>query len=232
MIPLRDDNPTRSFPAVTVGLIAINVLVFLREVTLSPPALDAFFEAYAMVPDQFLHASSGATYRTLLTSMFLHGGWMHLIGNMLYLWIFGNNVEDAMGRVRYVIFYLVCGAAAAGAHLISDPRSDIPMVGASGAISGVLGAYLLLYPHARVLTLVPLGFYSRMIHLPSWTLLVFWFVIQIFSGWASGGAQEAGVAWWAHVGGFVAGFALIGIFKRREVAFFGQGNGTGVGRLP
>jgi rhomboid family protein len=217
MIPLHDDNPTRSMPVVTVTLIVINVLVFLAE--LANPGLMAF----AMVPANVLQQGGSGTYLTFITSMFLHGSWMHLIGNMLYLWIFGNNIEDAMGKIRYIVFYLLCGIAAAAAHLLSAPRSEIPVVGASGAISGVLGAYLLLYPHARVMTLVPLGFYSRMIYVPSWVLLVFWFVMQLFSGWVGGGEGDTGgVAFWAHVGGFIAGLALVPIFKARDVPFFAQ----------
>jgi membrane associated rhomboid family serine protease len=156
---------------------------------------------------------------TLLTSMFLHGGFMHLIGNMLYLWIFGNNIEDAMGHARFILFYIVCGIAAALTHAWMDPGSAIPMIGASGAISGVLGAYLLLYPRAHVLVLIPLGFFTRMMYIPAGFVLGFWFLLQLLnSGLAAGGG--GGVAWFAHIGGFIAGMILIGFFKHRSVRFF------------
>jgi membrane associated rhomboid family serine protease len=151
---------------------------------------------------------------TVATSMFLHGGFLHLAGNMLYLWIFGNNVEDAMGHVRFVIFYLLCGVGAALGQVLQDPSSEVPMIGASGAISGVLGAYVLLYPHARVLVLVPLGFMAHMVRMPAGWVLGLWFGIQILS---SLGSQGAGVAWFAHIGGFLVGMALIPVFKYRRV---------------
>jgi len=153
---------------------------------------------------------------TVFTSMFLHGGWMHLIGNMLYLWIFGNNVEDAMGHGRFIAFYLLCGIAAAFAQAVSHPASTIPMVGASGAISGVLGAYLLLYPHARVLVLIPLGFFSRIMYLPAMWVLGFWFVLQLFNSMLAD-PNRGGVAFLAHIGGFVAGMILIPLFKYRHI---------------
>jgi len=153
---------------------------------------------------------------TVVTSMFLHGGWMHLIGNMLYLWIFGNNVEDAMGHGRFVVFYLLCGVAAVLAQALPAPDSTIPMIGASGAISGVLGAYLLLYPHARVLVLIPLGTFSRMVYLPAMVVLGFWFLLQFLSILLAD-PNQPGVAFGAHAGGFVAGMLLIPLFKRREI---------------
>jgi membrane associated rhomboid family serine protease len=152
--------------------------------------------------------------------MFLHGGWMHLIGNMLYLWIFGNNVEDVMGHVRFVYFYVLCGILAALSHALIDPSSTIPMVGASGAISGILGAYLLLFPRAQVLVLIPLGIFTRIMYVPAGFVLGMWFVLQLLSGGLSLGRQGGGVAFFAHVGGFVAGLALIGLFKRPDVRFF------------
>jgi membrane associated rhomboid family serine protease len=161
--------------------------------------------------------------------MFLHGGWMHLIGNMLYLWIFGNNVEDAMGHVKFVVFYVVCGILAATSHALTDPSSAVPMVGASGAISGVLGAYLLLYPHARVMVLIPLGIFARVMYVPAGFVLGFWFVLQLLSGGMSLGQGGGGVAWFAHVGGFVAGMALIGLFKRPNVRFFAPARHRGWG---
>jgi membrane associated rhomboid family serine protease len=152
--------------------------------------------------------------------MFLHGGFMHLIGNMLYLWIFGNNIEDAMGHVRFVGFYLLCGVIAAMSHSFSDPGSVMPMIGASGAISGVLGAYLLLYPRAHVLVLIPLGFFFWRMYVPAFIVLGFWFALQLISGTVTVGGGEGGVAWFAHIGGFLAGMVLIGFFKHRSVRFF------------
>jgi membrane associated rhomboid family serine protease len=156
-------------------------------------------------------------YVTLLTSMFLHGGWMHLLGNMLYLWIFGNNIEDVMGHAKYALFYLLCGVLAAVSHAVTDPSSTVPMVGASGAISGVLGAYVLLFPRARVLVLIP-GF--GITKVAAGIVLGMWFVMQLFSGGMNAGSKGGGVAFFAHIGGFLAGMALIGLFKRRDVAFF------------
>jgi rhomboid family protein len=156
---------------------------------------------------------------SLITSMFLHGGFMHLIGNMLYLWIFGNNIEDAMGHGRFIAFYLLCGVIAAMSHAVMEPGSTAPMIGASGAISGVLGAYLLLYPRARVFVLIPLGFFFWRMYVPAGFVLGFWFVLQLLSSTATAGAG-GGVAWFAHIGGFLAGMVLIGFFKRRSVRFF------------
>lgn len=161
---------------------------------------------------------------TMFTSMFMHGGWMHLIGNMLYLWIFGDNVEDSMGHGRFVVFYLVCGVAAVFAQALPDPSSTIPMVGASGAISGVLGGYLLLYPHARVLVVIPLGFYLHTTRLPAGVVLAMWFGLQLLSNAMSTGA-EGGVAFRAHIGGFIAGMVLISLFKRRDVRLFHPAQG-------
>lgn len=227
MIPLHDDNPTEITPIVTVSLIAACVAVFLYQVSLPAGPGEAFIYAYGAIPAVvFGHASLPQEVTavppslSLLTSMFLHGGWMHLIGNMLYLWIFGNNVEDVMGHVRFAIFYMTCGVLAAVSHALTDPSSTIPMVGASGAISGVLGAYLLLFPRAQVLVLIPLGLFSRMMYVPAGFVLGFWFVLQALSGWLSLGQQGGGVAFFAHIGGFLAGMALIGIFKRRNVRLF------------
>ncbi|WP_447974538.1 rhomboid family intramembrane serine protease [Nitrospira sp. Kam-Ns4a] len=227
MIPLHDDNPTTLTPVVTITLIAACVLVFFYEVSLPEDVAELFVYRYGAIPALFLgHAASAPewaglpAYASLLTSMFLHGGWMHLIGNMLYLWIFGNNVEDVMGHARFVVFYLTCGILAALSHGLIDPTSTVPMVGASGAISGVLGAYLLLFPHARVLVLVPLGFFSRIMYVPAALVLGLWFVMQVLSGGMSLGRGGGGIAFFAHIGGFVAGMALIGLFKRPEVRFF------------
>ena len=227
MIPLRDDNPADITPVVTVGLIVACVLVFLYQAMLMVQDGEAFVYQYGAIPAiVFAYAELpvefGAVtpYGSLITSMFLHGGWMHLIGNMLYLWIFGNNIEDVMGHGRFLVFYGLCGIVAALSHAATDPLSVVPMVGASGAISGILGAYLLLYPRARVLVLIPLGFFSQMIYVPAAIVLGLWFVVQVVSGGISFGAEGGGVAFFAHIGGFLAGIALIGFFKHPHIKFF------------
>lgn len=220
MIPLYDDNPTRSVAYVTIGLIVLNTLVFLYELSLPPAELRAFIHQYGVTPVRLTAAGTAPIHPSLLTSMFLHGGWMHLLGNMLYLWIFGNNIEDACGRVRFLFFYLLTGLAAAATQIFIHPESDIPMIGASGAVSGVLGGYLLLYPRARVLVLVPIFIFIKFLYVPAIVLLVFWFALQLLSGWATLGHTGGGVAFWAHVGGFVAGMALIPFFKKRRVRLF------------
>jgi membrane associated rhomboid family serine protease len=227
MIPLHDDNPTEITPVVTIAFIAVCTLVFFYQASLPGQSGEEFVFHYGAIPAMVLGQASlppemagFPAYVSLLTSMFLHGGWMHLIGNMLYLWIFGNNIEDVMGHVRFVIFYMTCGVLAALSHALTEPSSTVPMVGASGAISGVLGAYLLLFPHARVLVFIPIGFASRMMYVPAGFVLGFWFVLQLLSGGMSLGRQGGGVAFWAHVGGFTAGMALIGFFKQPNVPFF------------
>lgn len=219
MIPLRDENPTRTVAFLTVLLIAANVLVFLFE--LSQSDLSNLFDRYALIPAAITTAGTAAAYRSVLTSMFLHAGWLHLIGNMLYLWIFGNNIEDSVGHFRFIILYLLCGIAAAATQVAMAPDSTVPMVGASGAISGILGAYLLLFPRARVLTLVPIWVFVRLMYVPAWIVLIFWFGFQLLSGALSVGQLNAGgVAFWAHVGGFVAGLILIPVFKKPGVRLF------------
>jgi len=222
MIPLRDDNPTTLKPVITIGLIVLCTLAFFWQLSLGAHA-EAVIQALGVMPAAlFGNQSLPPELRqvpaalTIVTSMFLHGGWMHLIGNMLYLWIFGNNVEDAMGHGRFVVFYLLCGVAAVLAQALPAPDSTIPMIGASGAISGVLGAYLLLYPRARVLVLIPLGYFSRMVYLPAMLVLGFWFLLQFFSILLTD-PNQPGVAFGAHAGGFVAGMFLIPLFKRREI---------------
>ncbi len=226
MIPLRDDNPTSITPYVTYAIIAAAVLAFLWQVSLGEKGFEAAVVALGVIPATLLGGESlpPSLYlvpptATLFTSMFLHGGLLHLAGNMLYLWIFGNNVEDSMGHVRFVIFYVLCGLAAAFAQALPNPDSAIPMIGASGAISGVLGAYLLLFPRAHVLVLIPLGFFAHMVRLPAMVVLGFWFVLQLISS-ALADSGQGGVAFGAHVGGFVAGMALIPIFKHRRVRLF------------
>ncbi len=224
MIPLRDINPTERFAIVTFVLIVLNCAVFLYELTLGPTGGEEFLLSFALVPKRLFYPGTvtGAVpvAVTLFTSMFLHGGVLHIAGNMLYLWIFGNNVEDVTGRLRYIIFYLICGLCAAGAHAFMNRSSLTPMIGASGAISGVLGAYLLLFPRARVVTLVLFGFYIRTVEVPAMIILGFWFALQFLNALLTSGSGE-GVAWYAHVAGFVAGMLMIGLFKRREVSFGG-----------
>ncbi len=214
MIPIRDINPTLRFPIVTVVLIAINVVVFIIELILfASGALPQTVYAMGVIPFQVTHHFGPLVIVNFFTSMFMHGGLVHIIGNMLYLWIFGNNVEDVMGRGRFAIFYLVCGLAASGAQVVSDPHSPIPSIGASGAIAGVLGAYILLFPRAQVETLLLMGYFTRLIRVPALIVLGFWFVLQLFSGLLSFGmSQTGGVAWFAHIGGFVAGLLLVKLF--------------------
>lgn len=228
MIPLHDDNPTERFPVVTVLLIATCVLIFLYQNSLPDRmgelfvfqygAIPALLFGYATLPDDFPPAIPVGL--TLFTSMFLHGGWMHLLGNMLYLWIFGNNIEDAMGHGKFLVFYIVCGILAALSHALTDLSSPIPMVGASGAISAILGAYLLLYPRAHVLVWM-MGF--GIARVPAGIVLGMWFLTQLVSGSMSVGASGGGIAFFAHIGGFVAGMALVGLFKRPDVPFFAEG---------
>jgi membrane associated rhomboid family serine protease len=220
MIPLRDDNPSSSRPLVTYLIITINALVFLYMLTLgSQAAIERFVFAYGAIPGEITGRVGGEPvqeYPTLITSMFMHGGWAHLLGNMLYLWIFGDNIEDLMGPGRFLIFYILSGLAAVWAHILTSPASKIPLVGASGAIAGVLGAYLVLFPRARIISLIPLGFFLRVVAVPAILFLPIWFLMQFIYGVASLGAETAGVAWWAHVGGFVAGAVLCWLFVRRR----------------
>jgi len=224
MIPLRDDNLTSIKPGVTISLIVTNSLVFIWQWSLGPGAGQALVFALGMIPVVLFDQASlppelhlVPAEMTVLTSMFLHGGWMHLLGNMLYLWVFGNNVEDSMGHGRFIVFYLLCGICAALAQALVNPLSEIPMIGASGAISGILGAYLLLYPHARIMVLLPLGFFITTVYLPASLVLIFWFVLQLFSS-AAASSASGDVAFVAHIGGFVAGMAMIPLFKDRRVS--------------
>jgi len=213
MLPIGDVNPRKRFPVMTIFLILLNVIVFVYELTLSDEALDAFFNSAGVVPYLLTQQTSMHALGTLLTSQFLHGGFMHLFGNMLYLWIFGDNVEDKLGRVGFVIFYLLAGVVANLAQVAVDPTSQLPGIGASGAIAGVLGVYLVLYPVNRVRTLILL-FFVRYVELPAWLVLGFWFVLQLFDGVASIGTRsQGGVAYFAHVGGFAVGL-LVGWLVR------------------
>jgi membrane associated rhomboid family serine protease len=229
MIPLRDDNPTEILPLFTMVIIVICVGVWIA-VQGAGANMDVLAQSVCSlgaIPAEITGARTtgsvtvgpdlvcqlgGLSWGALLTSMFLHGSWMHLIGNMWFLWIFGNNVEDSMGHLRFLAFYLLTGLMAAGAHVVSAPTSDVPTVGASGAISGIMGAYLLLYPRARVMTLVPIIIFIRIVPLPAWMMLGYWFLIQLLSAGVSG-PGGGGVAFWAHIGGFVAGLLLIVPFR-------------------
>jgi membrane associated rhomboid family serine protease len=229
MIPLHDDNPTELKPYFTISIIVLCCLVFLwqlslgRNITtanLSLGVIPAVLFDFKSLPEQLTLVPA---WMTIITSMFLHGGWMHLLGNMLYLWIFGNNIEDAMGHVRFILFYLVCGVASVLAQSLPNPHSEIPLIGASGAISGVLGAYLLLYPHARVLVAIPFGFIIHTVRLPAGWVLGFWFLLQIISQMTSS-SDHGGVAWGAHIGGFVTGMALVPLFRRKGIQLFNPGH--------
>jgi len=220
MIPLRDDNPSRITPVVTFSLIGACVLAFLWQLSLGPGANERAIYVFGVIPAVLFHQADLPDgfavippFATVFSSMFLHGGFMHLAGNMLYLWIFADNVEDSMGHARFVVFYLLCGIAAAMAQALPDPSSQVPMIGASGAISGVLGAYLLLYPRARVFVLIPLGFFMHTMRLPAGWVLGLWFLLQLLSELMTP-PGSAGVAFRAHLGGFVAGLVLIFFFKR------------------
>jgi membrane associated rhomboid family serine protease len=208
MFPISDVIPSRTTPVVTVSLMVLNGIVFLYELQLTRPELQLFAQAFGVVPGYF-------SWPTLFTSMFLHEGWLHLLGNMLYLWIFGDNVEDRLGHVGYLLFYLACGSAAALGQVAVSAGSMIPMIGASGAIAGVMGAYFVLYPHSRVLTVVFLLFFMDIIEIPAIFFLGIWFVKELFSGVGSLGAASlsGGVAFWAHIVGFGVG-ALTGLFYR------------------
>ena len=235
MFPLKDDIPTRTTPFITVGLIALNVLVFLYQISLqgegSPDGLRAsrdFILEFGLVPCRLTGACAPGSGLlppavTVLTSMFLHGGLLHVGGNMLYLWIFGNNVEDTLGHGRFVLFYVMSGAAAAAAQTALSTASSVPMIGASGAVSGVLGAYLLLFPRANVLTLIVFGFFVRLVRIPAVIVLGLWFLVQFLSGLATwGGAASRGeavggeIAWFAHLGGFLAGMLLLFALRPRN----------------
>ena len=222
MIPLRDANPTARPSVLTIGLIAANFVIFAYELWLeqvgAPADLERFFTDFGVVPAQLTADPLGGTVpaaAALLTSQFLHGGWMHILGNMLYLWIFGNNVEDLLGRLPFLLFYLGGGIVAGLAQVAIDPASDVPLVGASGAIAAVLGAYLVWFPRARVLSLVFLGLFYQLVSIPAIFVLGFWFVLQLLDGVAVLGATSSagGVAYFAHIGGFAAGLAVAGALR-------------------
>lgn len=216
MIPIRDEIPTRRVPVINYILIALNIVVFIFQLMLGTSE-ETFVYEFALIPIQFTSGINLGDITDIFTSMFMHGGLAHIGGNMLYLWIFGDNVEDSMGPGRYITFYLTGGLVASLAHIMTNPTSQIPTVGASGAIAAVLGAYLVLYPQSKVLTIVPLGYFMRMTMIPAVVVLGFWFVLQLFSGVLSlGGPDVGGVAFWAHIGGFVAGVVLAKLFEKKR----------------
>lgn len=216
MIPIRDQIPTRRTPIINYVLIAANILIFGLQ-WLAGPNQDALVYQFALIPANFTSNLSLGNINDIFTSMFMHAGLMHLGGNMLYLWIFGDNVEDSMGHAKYLLFYLVGGVVASLTHIFTNPGSQLPTVGASGAIAAVLGAYLVLYPQSKVLTIIPLGFFMRLTPVPASIVLGLWFVLQLFNGVVSlGGAEVGGVAFWAHIGGFVSGVILAKLLASRR----------------
>lgn len=232
MVPIKDENPIKITPYVTYALIIINILVFIYQLTLTEPQLNQFFQDFAVVPRQLTSSFDGGVSNdaipeplTLITCQFLHGSFLHIGFNMLYLWIFGNNIEEELGSVKFLIFYLLCGALAALAQWYFSALSPIPSLGASGAIAGIMGAYILKFPNAQILTLLPLGFLILPVRIPAFAFLGFWFVQQAFNGITSLdpdlniGMQQGGIAYWAHAGGFIFGIILapiLGLFSRRR----------------
>ena len=212
MIPLRDTQPSYSAPIVTGILIVLNVVLFLFEVSLDDFSRNEFISTFGIVPARF-------HYLTVFTSMFLHGGWMHLIGNMWFLWIYGDNVEDVLGKGKYILFYLACGVAAGLVHVMLNSGSRVPTIGASGAIAGVMGAYMAKFPHSRILTLVPIFIFIQLIEIPAVLILAYWFILQVFSGVGEIGhsnVSQGGVAWFDHIGGFVAGYLLVRVMGTND----------------
>ena len=212
MLPLYDTARTRTFPLVNLTLILLNGLAFFYEIKLPSAALEKFIFTWGLIPAHFWSNPNG-TWETIFSAMFLHGGWFHLLSNMWVLFIFGDNVEARLGKIRYLIFYLLSGAAAGLLQAFILPASQVPMIGASGAIAGVLGAYLVLFPNARVASLVPIFFIFTVVEVRAFIFLIFWFVLQLYSGLFA--AQASGVAWWAHVGGFLFGMIMAPLFKKR-----------------
>ncbi len=221
MFPYKDDNPSNTFPLVTIAIIVLNIVVFILQMLSGTDGRQIVY-AYGAIPYNIITMQTSPTQPihpalTLFTSMFMHGGLFHIFGNMLYLWIFGNNIEDRLGHFRFILFYLFCGIAAAVSHALIAPSSTVPMIGASGAISGVLGAYLLLFPYARIHTLIFLGFFVQTIQIPALIVIGFWAIIQVVSGLTAQGIRnQGGIAWFAHVGGFIAGLITIKLWQPRR----------------
>jgi len=228
MFPIRDNVPSRSFPVMTVLLIVANTAIFIFEVAMGPKALAGFVTRNGLVPAQVTAYLAGRevdaqrVFLPFFTSIFLHGGWLHLVGNMWFLWIFGDNVEDRLGHVRFLIFFILCGLIGNYAHYRFNAASGLPAVGASGAIAGVLGAYVISYPAARILVLLPLFIIIQFVELPALVMVGFWFVLQFINGAASlvASSETGGVAWWAHVGGFAGGIAIFYLFRPRARAWY------------
>lgn len=222
MFPLYDTARSRKFPIINLALIAANVLAFLYELQMGPAALEAFISDWGLIPTR-LAGEPATAWTTIYSSMFLHGGWFHIINNMWVLFIFGDNVEARMGSLRYLVFYLLGGTAAGLLQTYVLPSSQVPMIGASGAVAGVLGAYLVLFPRSRVASLVPIFFIFTVIEIPAFIYLIFWFVSQLYSGWLSfQGVGGSGIAWWAHIGGFLFGLFMSFVFASRRRTTYGS----------
>lgn len=228
MFPIRDNIPRREFPAVTWGIITLNILVFSFETSLPPEALKRLFYLFGIVPARYSHPEWTlffgiplGNYWPFITNMFLHGSWLHIISNMWTLYLFGDNVEDRMGHMRFAIFYLLCGISASVVHLIFNINSTMPAIGASGAISGVMAAYFILFPYARVVTMIPLFFLPYFVEIPAIVYIGVWFITQLFSGTFSllSPNDVGGIAWWAHIGGFLMGLFLLPIFKKKQDSY-------------
>jgi membrane associated rhomboid family serine protease len=221
MIPLRDSTRSRKYPLVTIILIALNIYIYVRQFTSAPSGLQHIIANYAFIPAHYSEQIQelsvfGLFFPPLITSIFLHGSWFHVLSNMLYLWIFGDNIEDRLGHARFVAFYLLAGIVANLAHFLIDPHSPIPLVGASGAVAGVLGAYFITFPRARITSLVFILFFITVREIPAVFFLLFWFIIQVFNGINSLGGIGGNVAWWAHIGGFLTGMVLVNLLKRKN----------------
>lgn len=218
MIPIKDSSKTERFPFVTLTLILINILVFFRQLTFTNTELHAFIFANGLIPAvlvaNFFEGNLAMTLTPLFTYQFMHGGWLHIGSNMLYLWVFGDNIEDRLGHAKYLLFYLLMGVISGLAQIAFDPGSNIPIIGASGAVAGVLGAYIISYPRARVVTLIPIFIVFTVVELPAVVFLGFWFLLQLFQGFASIGV-DVSIAWWAHIAGFIAGMLLVTLFGKR-----------------
>lgn len=219
MIPLRDSTCSRRYPLVTIALIIINIYIYVQQFISTPPAFEQIILNYSLIPALFTDRIQelsffGLLYPPLVTSFFLHGSWFHVLSNMLYLWIFGDNIEDKLGRVRFIIFYLLAGILANLAHILTDPNSPIPLVGASGAIAGILGAYFITFPRARITSLIFIFFFITVREIPAVFFLFFWFIIQVLNGINSLGGMGSNVAWWAHIGGFLTGIILMKLLKK------------------
>ncbi len=214
MIPVKDTIPSSTFPFINYFLITLNCTVFFYEVNLDQEQVFRLIHTWGVIPSTFLSLDGNPL--TLATSMFLHGGWLHFIGNMLYLYIFGDNVENRLGHSRYLLFYMCCGFLASICQIFSEPSSNIPMIGASGAIAGVMGAYFVLFPHSRIVTVIFIIFIIKIVEVPAFFFLAFWFMLQFLSGAVTVSAEGGGVAWWAHIGGFMGGILLLLLLKNRK----------------